>query len=154
LSETLSNEAAALARLGRLAEAGALEHQLAELRGDVPPVPMRPAAPPRRAARNTDQEMGAVLIELDGVHLPDSIYRECDVATLENRLEDALEMDDSGELDGHETGPESTTLFLYGPDAESLFRAVEPVLLNYPLCRGAHVTIRQNDRERRIVLHD
>ena len=33
-----------------------------------------------------------------------------------------------------------------------MFRAVEPVLQEYPLCRGARVTIRQDDQERRIVL--
>ena len=48
--------------------------------------------------------------------------------------------------------PKDTTLFLYGADAEALFRAVEPVLRDYPLCQGARLTIRQGDQERRIVL--
>lgn len=95
---------------------------------------------------------GAVLIEIDGIDLPESLYRGYDIATLENRLEEVLESSESGELDGHESGPENNTLFLYGADAEALFHAVEPVLQDYPLCRGAGVTIRQNDQERRIVL--
>jgi tetratricopeptide (TPR) repeat protein len=152
LSEALANEAAALARLGRTQEASALEQQLAELRGDVPPVRKRQVAPVPKTAKHVDKPAGELLIELDGIHLPESVYRDCDIATLENRLEEVLETDEHGELDGHETGPENTTLFLYGADAEALFRAVEPVLQDYPLCRGARVTIRQGDQERRIVL--
>ena len=151
LSNVLADEAAALARLGRRQEADALERQAAELRGDLPPVHehQAPAAP---AAQPAGKAEGAVLIELDGTHLPESVYRECDLATLENRLEDALNEGEHGELDGHETGPENTTVFLYGADAEVLYRAVEPVLRDYPLCRGARVTIRQAGRERLVEL--
>ncbi len=152
LSEALANEAAALARLGRLREASALEKQVAELRGDLPPVLKRQIAPIPNAVKHADNAAGEMLIELDGIHLPESVYQDCDIATLENRIEEVLEIDQTGELDGHETGPEHTTLFLYGADAEALFRAVEPVLQDYPLCRGARVTIRQDDQERRIVL--
>jgi hypothetical protein len=42
----------------------------------------------------------------------ESVYEDYDIATLENRLEEALEVSRLGELDGHETGPESTVLFL------------------------------------------
>lgn len=152
LSKALANEAAALARLGRAQEASALEKQLAELRGHLPPVPKRQVAPVAKLVNRPDNAAGELLIELDGIHLPESVYRDWDVATLENRLEEILESGERGELDGHETGPENTTLFLYGADAEALFRTVEPVLQNYPLCRGARVTIRQHDQERRIVL--
>jgi tetratricopeptide (TPR) repeat protein len=149
LSEVMENEAAALARLGRREEARALERELAELRGDVPAMQTHEVAP---AAPPVKEGEGAVLIELDGIHLPDAVYRECDVATLENRIEEVLETGGQGELDGHETGPENTTVFLYGADAEALFRAVEPVLRDYPLCRGARVTVRQGDQERAVVL--
>jgi tetratricopeptide (TPR) repeat protein len=152
LSEVLANEAAALTRLGRSEEASALEQQLAKLRGDLPPVLKRQAAPVPKQVKHAEEAKGEVLIELDGIHLPESVYRDCDLATLENRLEEVLETDECGELDGHETGPENTTVFLYGADAEALFRAVEPVLQNYPLCQGARVTIRQDGQERQIVL--
>lgn len=141
----------ALAHLGRPQEAIALEQQLAQLRGDLPPVPKRQIAPLPNV-KHADNRVGEVLIELDGLHLPESVYRDCDIATLENRLEEALETGERGELDGHETGPENTTVFLYGPDAEAMFRAVEPVLQDYPLCRGARVTIRQDNQEPRVVL--
>jgi tetratricopeptide (TPR) repeat protein len=152
LGEILAYEAAVLAHLGRAQEARALEEQLAELRGDVPPEQERRVAPVPKPGKPTGNGDGEVLIELDGIHLPESVYRECDVATLENRLEEVLDMAGCGELDGHETGPENTTLFLYGEDAEALFRAVDPILREYPLCRGARVTIRQQSQERQIVL--
>ena len=152
LSEVLANEAAALARLGRHQEAGALEQELAALRGDAPPIEKHEVTPVAKKVAPAGEAAGEVLIELDGLHLPESVYAECDVATLENRLEEALIEGELGELDGHETGPENTTLFLYGADAEALFRAVEPVLRDYPLCRGARVTIRQHGEERRVVL--
>ena len=148
----LSNEAAALRRLGRAQEASELEQQLAKLQSDLPPLQTHDAPPISKAAQPTGDAAGAVLIELDGIHLADSVYRDCDVSTLENRIEEVLESGEQGELDGHETGPENTTLFLYGTDAEALFLAVEPVLRDYPLCQGARVTIRQDDRERQLTL--
>ena len=152
LSEVLANEAAALARLGRSGEASALEQQRAKYHGDLPPLLQHEVTPVAKPVKHAGDAPGEVLIELDGLHLPESVYRDCDVATLENRLEAVLEVGEQGELDGHETGPENTTLFLYGTDAEALFRALEPVLRDYPLCQGARVTIRQGDQERQVVL--
>jgi hypothetical protein len=61
----------------------------------------------------------------------------------ESRIEMRLEETGGGELDGHEYGPEATQLFLYGRDARALFDAIAPVLCDYPLCRGARITLRQ-----------
>jgi hypothetical protein len=152
LSEALANEAAALARLGRFEEASALEQQRAKCHGDLPPLLKHEVTPVAKPVKHAGDAPGEVLIELDGLHLPESVYRDCDVATLENRLEAVLEVGEQGELDGHETGPENTTLFLCGADAEALFRALEPMLLDYPLCHGARVTIRQGDQERQVIL--
>ncbi len=152
LTEVLANEATALRRLGLSQEASANEQQLAQLRADLPPLRKHEVTPLAEAVQHAGNASGEVLIELDGIHLPDSVYKDCDIVTLENRLEEALEINRLGELDGHETGPESTVLFLYGGNAEALFRVVEPLLLDYPLCRGARLTIRQGDQERRVVL--
>jgi tetratricopeptide (TPR) repeat protein len=154
LGEVLTNEAAALRRLGLHQKATGLDQQLAELHRDRPSLYEHKVTPVAMAVKQGDNAEGEVLIELDGIHLPESVYRDCDIATLENRLEEVLEMSGLGELDGHEIGPESTVLFLYGADAEALFRAVEPVLLDYPLCRGARLRIRQGDQERRAALPD
>jgi tetratricopeptide (TPR) repeat protein len=151
IRESLSNEAEALTRLGRHEEARALQRQMHES-CELPPLITHTVTSIAKPSNNGAASDGEVLVELDGIHLPQSVYRECDIATLENRLEELLEAGGQGELDGHETGPENTTLFLYGPDAEALFRAVEPVLRDYPLCRGARVTVRQSDREQRFVL--
>jgi hypothetical protein len=152
MSEALANEAAVLRRMGFPQEASVLERQRAELNGDLPPLHTYEIIAVAKAVQAPNQTAGAVLIELDGIHLAESVYKDCDIATLENRLEEVLEFGGYGELDGHETGPENTTVFLYGPDAEALFEAIEPLLRDYPLCQGARLTIRQGDQERRILL--
>ena len=85
----------------------------------------------------------AVLVHLDGSGLPDHVYEECDLATIEDRLVEAIERDQLGEFDGNEMGPTETTLYMYGPDAERLFSGIEPILRGYALCQGARVRIRR-----------
>jgi hypothetical protein len=89
----------------------------------------------------------AVIVYLDGTSLPDSVYQECDTSTLEDRLIEVIERDGLGEVDGTETGPTETALFMYGPDAERLFAGVERTLRDYPLCQGARVVIRRGGPE-------
>jgi hypothetical protein len=84
----------------------------------------------------------AVLIHLDATGLPDKAYEEYDLMTLGEELTEAIQAAKVGEYDGDESGPGVTTVYLYGPDAEVLFRAVEPVLRRYPLCQNATVEIR------------
>jgi hypothetical protein len=43
----------------------------------------------------------AVLVHLDGVGLPDQVYEECDLATLEDRLCEALSTRGLGVVDGN-----------------------------------------------------
>lgn len=85
----------------------------------------------------------AVLIRLDAVNLPQEIYDQNDLATLEDRLISALQGSGLGEFDGNEVGDGVSTLYLYGGDAEKLFTKIEPVLRNDPLCQQATVTIRK-----------
>jgi hypothetical protein len=84
-----------------------------------------------------------VLIHLDGVNLPGQVYEENDLSTLEDLLIDAINRSHAGELDGNETGPEATTIFTYGPDADRLFAAMEPVLSHHPLLKGSRIVIRK-----------
>lgn len=84
----------------------------------------------------------AVLVRLDGKTLPPEIYEEHDVGGLEDQIRPLLEQTGVGSYDGDEHGPDGVTLFLYGPDAEALFKTIEPLLLAYPLCRNARVEIR------------
>lgn len=91
----------------------------------------------------SDPPQQAVLVHLDGSSLPDHVYQECDLATIEDKLIEVLEREGIGEFDGNEVGPGETTLFMYGPDAERLFAGIERTLRGYPLCQGARVEIRR-----------
>ena len=82
----------------------------------------------------------AVIIILNGTSLPDEVYENCDTSTLEDLLQESL--GDLGECDGTEHGPQDSRLYLYGSDAEAMFRAIEPTLLAYPLAATANVIIR------------
>jgi hypothetical protein len=84
----------------------------------------------------------AVLVYLRGSGLPDEIYQTYDVGSLEDQLREAIDRCGVGEFDGNEFGPEETILYMYGPDAECLYAAVEPVLRAYPLCREGIAVIR------------
>ena len=85
----------------------------------------------------------AVLVYLDGANLPDHIYEEYDLSSIEDKLVDVIERHGLGEFDGNETWPGETILFMYGPDAERLFAGIEQTLRDYPLCQGARVEIRR-----------
>jgi len=97
----------------------------------------------------------AVLVKLDGVGLPDHVYEECDLATIEDRLIAVIEEKKLGEFDGNEVGERDTTFYMYRSNAEKLFAGIEAVLRDYPLCAGAEVTIRRGKPgapERKVVL--
>ena len=89
------------------------------------------------------KEDECVLIYLDAANLSDEIYAEFDLSTLEDQLIDVIQKNGVGEFDGNEAGEGVTTLYTYGPDADALYRAMEPVLIAYPLCRNARIVIRK-----------
>lgn len=103
-------------------------------------------------------EEQAVLIHLDGLSLPDAVYEQYDLATLEDDLIAAMDSAGTGELDGNEVGPEGAILFLYGPDAAALLASIEPILHASPLCQNARIVLRAGDpgapeTEVRLPLH-
>lgn len=89
----------------------------------------------KRQAKQTGQQE-AVLIHIDATDLPDEFWK------LNERLYEEVERSGAGEFDGNEVGQGSATLYAYGPDAERLFRAMEPTLRSYPVCQDARVVIR------------
>ena len=95
------------------------------------PAPAVKAAPPQQA----------LLIRLDGESLPRAIYEEYSLAGFVSQLETAL--GELGEVDGHAVGATDTIIYLYGPDAEAMYRAVERILKTHPLAQDAGVTIRK-----------
>ena len=85
----------------------------------------------------------AVIVHLDCTGLPDHVYEQYDLATIEDRLIKVIKQSQLGEFDGNEVGPDEATLYMYGPDAERLFACIESTLREYPLCQGARVEIRR-----------
>ena len=63
---------------------------------------------------------------------------------LEKRLESAIAEVSAGEFDGNEVATDGSDgyLYMYGPDADALFRAVRPVLEACAFMRGARVRVR------------
>ena len=68
-----------------------------------------------------------------------------DLAGIEDALIERIESAGVGEFDGNEVGPEHATLFMYGPDADALWSAVEPVVRQAPLGAGCFVVKRYGD---------
>jgi len=54
-----------------------------------------------------------------------------------DQLESAIESADAGEFDGDEFGEGVCTLYMYGPDADALLSAVDPLVKASPFAKGA-----------------
>ncbi len=85
----------------------------------------------------------AVIVYLDATNLPQEVYDQYDIATLEDQLIERIESGQLGEFDGNEFGAGEVVLYMYGPDAEAIFSGIEQTLLAYPLCKSARVVIRR-----------
>jgi hypothetical protein len=82
----------------------------------------------------TDEQ--AVLIYIEGEDLDGSI-------PVQEALIDLPEgSSEVGMFDGNEVGGGQLVLFLYGPDAELLFKHIEPVIRADEFCHRARVVIR------------
>lgn len=64
----------------------------------------------------------------------------------ERAMAAAVEEAGVGEVDGNGFGGGEAELFAYGPDADALFRVMEPTLRGLPF-RPAYVVLRRGDRE-------
>jgi hypothetical protein len=56
-----------------------------------------------------------------------------------------------GEVDGNEFGGGKAVVYAYGPDADALFKVLEPTLRSLPF-RPAHVVLRRGDIDSRVDL--
>ena len=63
---------------------------------------------------------------------------------LEDELEEVLTANNAGEYDGHEIAVDYSDgfLYMYGPDAENLFKVVKPVLATTDFMKGATAKLR------------
>ncbi|WP_405062253.1 hypothetical protein OG474_11580 [Kribbella sp. NBC_01505] len=97
-----------------------------------------------------------IQIALGEDHFGSAEAREV-VRVLEREIRAVVDGSGLGEFDGDEFGGGEAVLYLYGPDADKLYAAVEPALQALPL-RPVQVTRRYGDAgdpaalERRIQL--
>ncbi len=99
-------------------------------------------------------QAGAVATHAVLVHLA-SLDDTTGLFELEDQLIEAIDQASAGEFDGNEVGPEGATLYMYGPDADQLWSAVEPVLQRTDLGEGAFAVRRYGEpgvREERVDL--
>ncbi len=82
----------------------------------------------------------AVIVSLHMAAMPDA--DRASLFALADRLEWAVRSAGAGEFDGHEFGPSDVAYYMYGPDADRLFAAVEPVLRQLAPPEGSYVTKR------------
>ena len=67
------------------------------------------------------------------------------IAALTDTLAEAIEKHEAGEFDGDEYGDGVCRLFMYGPDADKLFDAIQQPLLASPLSEGGHALKRYGE---------
>jgi hypothetical protein len=67
-----------------------------------------------------------------------------DLFDLEDKLRNAIELKHVGEYDGHEIAMDSSdgTLYMYGPNAQTLFKCIKPILEETEFMRGAIAQLR------------
>ena len=88
---------------------------------------------------------------LDGTSLPEEVYATTDIDALMERLAAAVDSV-GGELRGAWNGPTETALYHYGPSADAMLVALQPVFDDFPICQNARLVIRQGaDGETRAV---
>jgi hypothetical protein len=81
-------------------------------------------------------------VYLDGTTLPEEIYAETDIDALMQRLSAAADSA-GGELRSAWNGPTETALYHYGPSADAMLVALQPVFNEFPVCQNARLVIRQ-----------
>ena len=103
---------------------------------------MRRLSAARPPARKKVGAQHAVVVYIDGTGLSAEDYDRYDLDTIETELLGIIDANGVGEYDGNEVGEGGATLFMYGPDGERLFAAVESALRAYQLTKHARVVIR------------
>ena len=86
-------------------------------------------------------------IFLDGVGLPDAVYQSSDINEFAGQINEILESEVAGEIRGSWVGPEETAIFIHGPNAQTIFDVLRPLLDSYPLAQNARLVIRHGKAE-------
>jgi hypothetical protein len=72
---------------------------------------------------------------------------------LSDDLAAAIDAAGVGEFDGNELGGGECKLYMYGPDADRLFAAIQPVLARSVMVRGGYVIKRYGDASDTLAQH-
>jgi tetratricopeptide (TPR) repeat protein len=148
ITDDLNREIAALRRLGRAGDLKDAEARLASVHTSTKTVPQI-----NRDLTALDGPVQcAIFVELNVDTRWRSLDEKREDVQLGKRLKKVLEANNLGWYAGQLTRPESTTMILYGSDAEILFQAIEPTLRSEPICAGARITIRQRDGQREMII--
>ena len=83
----------------------------------------------------------AVTLYVDGVSLPDEVYEQLDLDEFMERLAQAVESA-GGESRTTWSGATETAFYHYGPSADAILGALQPVFDAYPVCQNARIVIR------------
>lgn len=78
-----------------------------------------------------------IAIYLDGINLPENVYRECDSNYALHEL--SVLIGDSGDVLRYWQGETETALYFYGESFEKMSDAISEFVKAYPLCRGARI---------------
>ncbi len=76
-------------------------------------------------------------IYLDGVNLPDQVYKECDSNIVVSEVDKCLK--GHGQIESHWQGPTETALYVYGDSNAIMKPLIVDFLASYPLCKGARI---------------
>ena len=91
-----------------------------------------------RGIVNAGEEQAVILkLKLTSGQMGSNDERER-IHVLEDHLADSIKRSSAGEFDGDEYGDGYCTIYMYGPSAEALFRAIQPVLTGYPAPAGSY----------------
>jgi hypothetical protein len=76
-------------------------------------------------------------IYLDGVNLPDEVYKQSDSNVVVSEIDKRLK--GHGEIEAHWQGPTETALYVYGDSNAVMKPLIEDFIESYPLCKGARI---------------
>ena len=76
-------------------------------------------------------------IYLDGVNLPDEVYRDSDSNVVVSEIYKLLV--GHGEIEAHWQGPTETALYVYGDSIATMKSLIQGFMESYPLCKGARI---------------
>ena len=93
---------------------------------------------PRTTIRAVEEQAVILKLKLDPSQM-DTKEGKQRIHDLEDRMEASIKRSAAGEVDGDEYGDGYCTIYMYGPSADALFRAIEDALRNYPAHAGSYV---------------